>query len=60
MIIQKTTITATVFNETVKLAKQNAMNNVLQPAKRTPYVMIKGIPHKMVNKQLVPLTKLVK
>jgi hypothetical protein len=53
-------ITKAEFSKSVKLASSNPANGVKFKPTSAKYVMIKGIPHKMVNKQLVPLTKLVK
>ena len=45
------------FGKSVQLAKLNPANKVSKPS-TSKYVMLGGIPHKMVNGNLVPLKKL--
>lgn len=47
------------FGKSVQLAKLNPANKVSKPS-TSKYVMLGGIPHKMVNGSFVQLTKLVK
>lgn len=52
-------ITKADYKTAVVKSMNNARNIVASPIK-TPYVMIDGVPHKMINKQLVPLTRISK
>jgi len=48
------------FQKSVELAKKNPANGLKFNLKATSYIMVEGIPCKLVNGSYVQLTKMVK